>query len=468
MSDMGNSEPLILLLGQAPRALSPPEGWRLVAVEEVAGDTLAAAAPGSCAVVLADGAEPARLDGLLAGPVGLAAPVIETAESGSQRADVRENGLDSDRLSAALGRVAPIRRRLAELPDVRGDGDATALSVLAYAYAREAPIAPVWDPDHPAGMRFPAFAGLPGARRLLEEMAGDGLLARTHAARLNLCGRCGGSRLNVAEHCPDCGSSHLRDVRLVHHYACGYQAPEDDFGPRGAMTCPKCGRRPRHFGVDYDAPSVVPVCRSCGATADPPAVRFTCMDCGGVTPADGAETIDWFAYRLTDDGIAAVRAGRRPRLELDGLFEPIEQSRPLTDFAHLLQHDLDVAERYERPICLVRARLSDPGTLAGKHGRRAVADALSLLAELLGENLRETDLLTVGTDTVMIAMPETPPNHARPVLDRLNREVVGQVAIDLDFSTEILDRDGAEATLRKLGAYGHPAPAASDSGEAGA
>jgi len=388
---------------------------------------------------------------LLDGPIGLAAPVLGAHETLRARVDAVIEALTSEALANALAEVAPILRALAQWPDARGSLEPQALGALAYAQARDRRIDPHWAPERREAMRYPALFGAPSARRLLDGLAADGLLERAHAQRLHRCSQCGGSRLNAAEHCPHCHATLLHDERLIHHYSCGMQGPQSDFGERGAMRCPKCGKRPRHFGVDYDSPGVIPVCGVCGEQADPPEIAFTCMDCGRETPGDGAQTADWFAYSVTEEGLAALRAGRRPHLKVEDAFEPIAQSRSFKEFGQLLLHDLDVAARYDRPIAIVRGKLDSADALIRQHGREQVADAFRLLAELTGEALRDSDLLAVSEDAVLIAMPETTLENARRVLDRLNDQVLDKIAVDLSFSTDVMDREAAEAFLDERG-----------------
>lgn len=443
---------LFAVLGEPPEAVRWPVGWRAVGDAASQAAALQQAGPGARVLLLAPGASADAAAALLDGPVGFAAPVIGQAGGPlDARLDVALEAITGEALAEALAEVEPILRALSRWPDAREGVEPQALGVLAYARARDCRIEPHWAPERRQAMRYPALFGAANARRLLDGLAADGLLDRAHTQRLHRCSACGGSRLNAAEHCPSCHATFLHDERLIHHYACGMQGPQSDFGERGAMRCPKCGKRPRHFGVDYDSPGVIPVCGVCGAQADPPDVRFTCMDCGRETSADGAETVDWFAYSVTEEGLAALRAGRRPHLKVEDAFQPIAQSRSFKEFGQLLLHDLDVAARYDRPIAIVRGKLDSSDALVAEHGREQVAEAFRLLAELTGESLRESDLLAVSEDAVLIAMPETTTGNARLVLDRLNEQVLDKIAIDLSFTTSVMDLEAAQAFLDERG-----------------
>lgn len=448
---------VLAVVGDVPAGLAGPDDWRIVVEPEPDDPDFARAGPGERALLAAPGAGVADVARMLDGPLGLAAPMLDFSGECPRRADVSGERLSSESLAQALYETAPILRALTHWPDARDRVDAHALGALAFAQSRDRRIEPAWAPDRRQGMRYPALFGVAGSRRLLDALADEGLLERRHAARLHRCGTCGSSRLNAAEHCPECDSSFLHDERLIHHYACGHQGPQSEFGARGAMRCPKCGKRPRHFGVDYDSPGVVVMCGACGRTADPPVVKFTCADCANQTPADGAEAVDWFSFGLTEDGVAALRSGKRPRVRVADAFEPIAQSRSLKEFGRMLLHDLDVAGRYDRPITIVRGKLESAEALVRQYGREQVADAFRLLAELTGEALRESDLMAVSENAVLIAMPETTPENARHVLERLNESVLQNIAIDLSFTTTFMDRAEAEHFLAERGLRPEPA-----------
>lgn len=443
-----NETATLAIVGDLPGHIDAPPGWRLAV-----GEDAEMPVKGPLALLVTRTGTDQALAYLLDEVHGHATPVVDFSGRFGDRADATGERLSEEALAEALHHIAPIQHRLAALPAMRGGQESRGLGILAHAFARDARIAPVWDPARTQAMRYSALFGVPNARQHLKRLEAEGLLERRHAARLHACANCGSSRLNAAEHCPDCGGSFLEEERLVHHYACGYQDRQSAFGPRGAMQCPKCGDRPRHFGVDYDAPGATTVCRQCGADADPPDVKFTCLDCAAATGSEAAETIDWFSFGLTDNGVEAVKNGRLPDFRVERAFDALAQSRSAHDFGQVLLHDLGIAARYDRPIAVARARLKSPDGLIAEHGRPRVEEAFGLLAELCGEALRETDLLAVDTDTMLIAMPETRPETARGVLDRLNQDVLGKIAIDLDFETRIMGREEAETFLAEQDAH---------------
>ena len=113
----------------------------------------------------------------------------------------------------------------------------------------------------------------------------------------------------------------LGEQPIVHHYRCGWQEPEQRFIKGKALICPKCRRELRHYGVDYDKPASVLVCRSCQKANPDPVVQFVYLDCANIVPAAEAKSVDWYRYELTVDGLKALREGRLPRLTISDRLE---------------------------------------------------------------------------------------------------------------------------------------------------
>ena len=86
--------------------------------------------------------------------------------------------------------------------------------------------------------------------RVLEDR---GFLQGKFVDTIHLCDNCGFFQLNFREVCPRCRSANLVEERNIHHFRCGYIGHEAEFLN---MRCPKCRRRLKHIGVDYDLPAV--------------------------------------------------------------------------------------------------------------------------------------------------------------------------------------------------------------------
>ncbi|MGE4218438.1 MAG: diguanylate cyclase [Alphaproteobacteria bacterium] len=377
-------------------------------------------------------------------------PIMDFAGSLEGRADFSEAAPTAATLRAGLATFVPIIRRLEELPDFGGSPDLPSLSVLGMAYTRERPIAAEWTPLVPDAVRYPMLTGIPAGHDLLEQLSDAGLLRRRFFDRTYLCDHCGSARLIAREICSACHSSNLEEESLVHHYGCGFQGPEHAFADNG-YACPKCRKQLHHFGVDYDKPGSVMVCRACDAANDDPDVSLACLDCKQQTRGDGASARDWFHYELSEEGRQALFAGSLPKVGFERLLEPYAQARQIGDFASLVGHDLETATRYERPFALATVAVTNIAALRSALGRQQASKLFAALVQQIVEVLRETDLVTAHDDEIVLAMPETGQHEAEIALQRLRQRVTETINADLQLDLQVLsDRKAVAARLDSL------------------
>jgi Thaumarchaeal output domain 1 len=154
---------------------------------------------------------------------------------------------------------------LAELSFGAAHEDRAELTLFRIAYSRDAPIEASFATDSILLVDYRLLWRISAARQRLEALADLDLLRRNFFTRTHACGRCQSARLHAYEACPACGGGNLVDQPIVHHYRCGWQAPQSRFAGSRLLVCPKCRRELRHFGVDYGKPGIVVVCRGCGA-----------------------------------------------------------------------------------------------------------------------------------------------------------------------------------------------------------
>ena len=69
--------------------------------------------------------------------------------------------------------------------------------------------------------------------------------------RVQVCPRCQGLP-RFCRGCSSCGSGHVANDRLIHHFACAHVAPVADFEKGGDLVCPKCRTRHMIVGSDYE------------------------------------------------------------------------------------------------------------------------------------------------------------------------------------------------------------------------
>jgi hypothetical protein len=224
-----------------------------------------AALPGAhcAAIVLVGPIEPAVLADALDAAPDPAVPIVDLGGNAGLRSDHAADTFDPALLDELRQRFAPILRRLEAIPFHGAREDRPELTILRLAYSRNIAIAAAFDPASPNLVEYPLLGRAAAQRQRLEGLATLELLRRRHFTRTHLCGRCDSARLHAFEACPGCGGADLTETPIVHHYRCGWQEPEPRFVKDRALVCPKCRRELRHYGVDYDKPGSVLVCRTC-------------------------------------------------------------------------------------------------------------------------------------------------------------------------------------------------------------
>lgn len=361
-----------------------------------------------------------------------------------------------EQLETMLAALAPIGARLGDCARNGLHAPGSGLDILCLSHSRAQPIRAARDPSSPATLSYPLLRGrvaldIMAQRATLEGLAGQNLLERRFAARVLCCPACRNGRLAAFEACTACGSAHLSEEAIVHHYRCGFQDGESRFLQGNDLICPKCNLELRHFGVDYGRPGVMQRCLSCMQVMSEPQPRFHCLDCQTVSRGEQARPLDWFDYSLTERGIAALRSGELPgdnAGEVTGIFP---RTFALKDFVLLLRGQLLVAQRYGRPLTLGRIDIGNLTALRQQAGMAAGGDAIRLFSQILVESLRETDFVSSPRDDLLlVAMPETSPQQAEGVFTRIRAAADRHLALPVALEFEAVPAERASLVLDEL------------------
>lgn len=125
----------------------------------------------------------------------------------------------------------------------------------------------------------------------------------------HLCPKCNHSHLLYTECCPKCGSSNLKIQNIIHHFSCANVSPESSYNVGGMLICPKCHKKLRHIGVDYDRPAVVYTCNDCENPFTAPITKSTCCYCQSTYPVNALVPRDVVDYEITEEGIRTLTNG---------------------------------------------------------------------------------------------------------------------------------------------------------------
>jgi len=182
------------------------------------------------------------------------------------------------------------------------------IKLLRYIYTRGIKLKPIPDYRSPIGYFYP-FLSLQydhaNARemiKLIQTALEKGFITEKFNERVHICPDCNCSHLNIQEKCPKCLSSNLETENLVHHFSCAYIGPESDFASGDDFICPKCNKKLRHIGVDYDKPSMIYICNNCSYQFQEPQMTSSCFSCNWQGPIENLIHFDANTYTLSESG----------------------------------------------------------------------------------------------------------------------------------------------------------------------
>lgn len=381
------------------------------------------------ALLALDAAGAGQIEALLRRQQRWLSPIADLSGNRLWFADV--GGLGSGTVSTrdALEGMLGILARLHTLPTVVIESDDPQTMLLARSYSRGGVVHPVYDGNTPELVRLPVVGLLTEPAALAERLSEDGWFERRFFDRLQVCTDCGSSRLNVREECSACRSADIYDETLLHHFRCAHQAPERQFRHANALICPKCRRKLRHFGVDYDRPGSVSVCRACGHMDAEAAIGVVCTDCRSRHTGEALATRDWHVYTLTPLAERRLLAGDLRALRSGG---PTEARI----FHALARHWMQIQSRYGRPTTVLRIAFTHAAALQQAVGSRAVMDAKRQALEIVRSELRETDFMIESADGMLIVMPETDGTMIDNPRHRLLSRLTATLSLDLGVEVQ--------------------------------
>lgn len=300
---------------------------------------------------------------------------------GSQLAAIESGELDQ-MVCAYRNRRALLHRDIllsSELSDM----------LIGRTFVTGQPIVPHYDPGSTWSVSYNVALPVSAVVPNLETLWQTGLLRRDFFERFHTCPSCNSHRLHVREECAECKSSDLSEGQYIHHFACAYLGPEDDFRQGDSLVCPKCSQELTHFGFDYDRPGSMVTCNSCGHTSSEPSVGFVCLDCNSHVDGEAAATRDLFAYTLTNEGVAFAKHGR-------SAMGPGNQALRLADvpleLVVALNRSLSGYQQTQMPFVLAELSYLEESAIAQQEGPRAFAMARNLFIENLRARLGDQGL----------------------------------------------------------------------------
>lgn len=141
---------------------------------------------------------------------------------------------------------------------------------------------------------------LPFSDAVYESWCQAGIFEREVLDRVLTCPKCAAvATFRFA--CRQCGSGRLEHTTLMHHFACAFVAPADDFDDGEQLVCPNCRTRHLVAGTDFEYMPGDHACRPCGWTDRDLVQTGHCLNCDRRFPAHQAieqELVGYDAQRL--------------------------------------------------------------------------------------------------------------------------------------------------------------------------
>ncbi len=169
------------------------------------------------------------------------------------------------------------------------------------------------------------------AFEILNRLTSLNVLSKNVEDTILTCPECRNYDIHLRLTCPKCGSGNTSRETVVEHFECGLIDLKEKFGKHTMLLCPKCKKKLRSEGEDYNV-TVTNMCHSCGALFSQPAARMHCFNCDSEFKVDEAQRQEVYSFRF-NKGIrpsiinllayrpmlTEIKPSRKRKVELDPL-----------------------------------------------------------------------------------------------------------------------------------------------------
>lgn len=356
-------------------------------------------------------------------------PIVDLTGSFAAHADISLDAASYRALEDAFATLKPMVERARALPAEIFLGDRDDDILLARLYVRGRGIEPVYTSETRDVVAYRDSHVVTDLHRTAQGLTASGALKRVFFDKVNCCHECGSARVMLREECRKCRSSDVEEVSVIHHFRCGYQAPERDFIDGNGLRCPKCMFQLEAFSVDYDRPGSLMMCSSCGNETGDPAVGFHCLDCG--TNADAAQLVakPHHGYELTEKSRSVLVnncSARAPAAE------------PGDSPQAVISTFIIAMEQQSRGYSAMLVRIDRDGAVRREHGERAIRISLQLLSRAFHEALMPEIEIVRFDSSLVVLLPHGDAAELRQAMPELLAYARGAVALPLELESDII------------------------------
>ena len=236
----------------------------------------------------------------------------------------------------------------------------------------------------------------------------EGIFDSEYYDRIYLCANCSSGHLSYREVCPKCGSSNSQTEDIIHHFPCGYVGPLRDFTNEidDQLDCPKCNKRLRHIGVDYDKPSVLHECKNCSHKFQDYNVKARCLSCQNDTGVESLTGREIRTYTLTKKGeMAAINGFVTTSKDIDEIIGTIK----FDTFKTMLKYEIERLRQTEGSSNVCAIHIINPSLVYSKIGAEVQKGLLKDIVKVIRSNIRSSDIISFqSSSTIVLSMNEIP------------------------------------------------------------
>ena len=275
---------------------------------------------------------------------------------------------------------------------------------------------------------------------ILEICQKEGLISGEFYDRVYLCCNCNSGSLSIRETCPKCGSANNDSFDVVHHFPCAYVGPITDFTNEldDQMDCPKCSKRLKHIGVDYDKPSVLHLCNTCGHRFQDYNVYAKCMSCTFDNNVEQLVSKEIKTYRVTKKGqIAAINGYVTTPKDIDEIIGTVK----IDTFKTMVKYEIERLRQTEGSSNIVAINIKNAGQVYAKVGSKAQQSLLKDMVAEIRTSIRSSDMITFySSNIILINMNEIPTKICNRIVDEIL--VLLRRLIETNFRDLTLELEG--------------------------
>ena len=283
----------------------------------------------------------------------------------------------------------------------------------------------------------------------------EGILRSEYYDRVYLCSTCSSGHLSYREVCPKCSSSNTTPDDIIHHFPCGYVGPMKDY--RNAiddkLDCPKCNKRLRHIGVDYDKPSVIHECNNCDHKFQDYFVNAKCLSCGNDKTVENLVSTEIKSFRLTKKGeLAAIKGFNTTSKDIDDVVGTIKYDT----FRTMLKYEIERLKQTEGLSNICAIHISNSSQVYSTLGSDIQIRLLKDLVAVIRSNIRTSDVIAFeSSSTIVMSMNAIPAKIAKKIITEvvvILEELIksGFENLKVNFDTRVIPLDYSKSYEKHL------------------